>query len=64
VSVRHPGAEGIEIRQNSREVGRVKGESGDIEIPAATLGRGPVFLQAFSEGKSPAASVPVRIAIQ
>jgi uncharacterized protein (TIGR03790 family) len=64
VSVRQPGAEGIEIRQNSREVGRVKGESGDIEIPAATLGRGPVFLQAFSEGKSPAASVPVRIAIQ
>jgi hypothetical protein len=64
LSVRQPGAEAIAVRQNSREVGRVKGEAGDIAIAAATLGRGPVVLQAFSEGRTPAASVPVKISIQ
>jgi hypothetical protein len=64
LSVGQPGAAAIAIRQNSREVGRVKGESGDVEIPAATLGRGPVVVQAFSEGKTPAISMPLRINIR
>jgi hypothetical protein len=64
VSVRQPGATSITIRQNSRDLGRVKGESGDLEILAATLGRGPTTLQAISEGKAAAASVPVRILVE
>lgn len=64
LSVGQPGATEIAIRQNSREVGRVKGELGEVKIPAATLGRGPVALQAFSEGGSPAVSAPVRIDIR
>jgi uncharacterized protein (TIGR03790 family) len=64
LSVRQTGAMGIAIRQNSREVGRVKGEAGDVEIPAATLGRGPVILQAFSEGESAAVSAPANVTIK
>jgi hypothetical protein len=63
VQVRQPGATAIAIRQNSREVGRVKGESGELEIPAATLGRGPIALQAFSEGAAATASAPVQIQV-
>jgi uncharacterized protein (TIGR03790 family) len=61
--VRQPGATSIAIRQNSREVGRVQGESGEVEIPAATLGHGPVTLQAFSEGSDATVSSPVRISV-
>jgi hypothetical protein len=64
VSVRQKGATGIAIRQNSREVGRVQGEAGEAEILAATLGRGPTTLQAFSEGDTPAVSAPVRVRIE
>jgi hypothetical protein len=63
VSVRQPGATAIAIRQNSRELARVQGEAGDVEIEAAKLGRGPTTLQALSEGSTPAASrrLPIRI---
>jgi hypothetical protein len=64
VSVRQPGATSITVRQNTRDVARVQGESGSVEIAAATLGRGPVTLQAFSEGSVAAASVPVSIDVQ
>lgn len=62
--VRQPGAKAIVIRQNSREVGRVEGEAGDVEVAAATLGRGPSFLQAFSEGDVEAISAPVAIEVR
>lgn len=62
VKVRHPGATAIVIRQNSREVGRVEGEAGEISIPAATLGNGPTVLQAFSSGAE-SASAPVAIQV-
>jgi uncharacterized protein (TIGR03790 family) len=61
--VKQPGATSIAIRQNSREVGRVQGESGEVEIPAAMLGRGPVTLKAFSEGPAATVSQPVRISV-
>jgi hypothetical protein len=64
LSVRQPGAAAIAIRQNSREVGRVKGEAGEVEIPAATLGRGPSTLQAFSEGTSAVVSTPIPILVE
>jgi uncharacterized protein (TIGR03790 family) len=63
VKVSQPGATAIVVRQNSRDVGRVEGEAGEIEIPAATLGRGPTTLQAFSEGASAAISAPVTIQV-
>lgn len=64
VSVSQPGATSFTIRQNSRDLGRVKGESGELEILATTLGRGPTMLQAISEGKAAAASAPVRIFVE
>lgn len=64
LSVRQPGATSITIRQNSRDMARVQAESGEVEISATTLGRGPTTLQAFSEGKTPAASAPVRILVE
>jgi hypothetical protein len=62
-SVRQAGAKAIVIRQNDREVARVEGEGGEAEIPAEKLGRGPVALQAQSEGDTPAISAPVRLDI-
>jgi uncharacterized protein (TIGR03790 family) len=63
VRVRQSGATSIAIRQNSREVGRVNGEAGEVEIAAALLGRGPTTLQAFSEGPAAAASAPVQVQV-
>jgi hypothetical protein len=64
VSVRQPGATAIAIRQNSRQLARVEGEAGDVEIAAADLGRGPTALQAISDGTAPASSAPVSLEIQ
>jgi hypothetical protein len=64
LSVHQSGATTIAIRQNSRDVSRVTGESGEVEIPASLLGRGPSTLQAFSEGKVAAASLPLRIVVE
>jgi hypothetical protein len=64
VSVKQSGATAITIRQNSRPVGRVDGEAGDVVIPAATLGRGPTTLQAVSEGSAAAVSEPVQIVVE
>ncbi len=64
LSVRQPGAAEILIRQNSRVLARVKGEAGEVEIPATTLGRGPTTLQAFTEGKAAAVSTPVHIVVE
>jgi hypothetical protein len=64
ISARQPGATAIVVRQNRREVARLRGESGEVELLAATLGRGPVVLQAESEGEHPAISSPVRIDVQ
>ena len=62
-TVKQPGATSIVIRQNSRDIGRVQGEAGDIELSAATLGRGASVLQAFSEGPAPAAAAPIRVQV-
>ncbi len=64
VSVRQSGATAIEIRQNSRQVGRVQGEAGEVEVAAATLGRGSTTLQAFSEGDVPVVSATVRVRVE
>jgi len=64
LSFKQAGATAIVIRQNSRQLGRVQGEAGEIAIPAATLGRGPTSLQAFSEGPAPAASQPIQVTVQ
>jgi hypothetical protein len=64
ISARQPGAKSITFRQNSRDLARVEGESGEVEIAAATLGRGPSYIQAFSEGSTPAVSMPIRIVVE
>jgi hypothetical protein len=64
VSVRQKGAAAIVIRQNSREIARVKGEAGDVEILAATLGRGATTLQAASEGAAATVSSPTPVLVQ
>jgi hypothetical protein len=63
ITVRQPGATSISIRQNSRDLARVEGEAGEVEIAAAKIGRGPSTLQAFSEGNVKAISVPVRVLV-
>jgi len=64
ISARQAGATAITIRQNGREVGRIKGESGQVDVLVATFGRGPVALQALSEGPQPAVSAPVLLEIR
>jgi uncharacterized protein (TIGR03790 family) len=64
VTVKQSGATAVVLRQNSREVGRVQGEAGEIVVPATKLGRGPSMLQAFSEGERPMASVPTRVLVE
>ncbi len=64
LNVRQPGAKAIVIRQNSRDLVRVEGESGEREISAATLGRGPSVLQAFSEGPAAAVSAPIGVVVE
>ncbi len=64
VSASQPGAKAIVIRQNRREVARVEGEQGEVEIPAALLGRGPVALQAVSEGDEPVEAEPVWLQVR
>jgi uncharacterized protein (TIGR03790 family) len=64
ISAHQPGATAIVIRQNHRELARVEGEEGNVEIPAALLGRGPVALQAASEGDVPAVSAPIWLQVR
>jgi len=63
VTVRQKGATAIIVRQNSRDLGRVQGEAGEIEIAAATLGRGPITLQASSEGSVKVVSAPAKVQV-
>jgi hypothetical protein len=51
IAVRSPGSIGIVAIQGSRVVGRVAGEQGRIEIPANTLGAGPVQLRVAGLGE-------------
>lgn len=57
------GAGRIEIRQNWRIVGEIKGDSGMVELEASLLGRGPIRLQAVAQPEG-AASVPIQIVVQ
>jgi hypothetical protein len=64
VALRQAGAKAIVIRQNSRVVGRVDGEAGEVTIDARALGRGPTTLQATSEGPAPARSPLVTLRVR
>ena len=50
IDVNSPGSIGVSILQNSRLVGRVAGEKGQIKIDAAELGTGPVQLHVIGIG--------------
>jgi hypothetical protein len=51
IAARSPGSVGAVALQNSRIVGRFAGEEGRIEIPAHTLGSGPVRLCVVALGE-------------
>ena len=58
-----PGARSIKFLQNSRVVGRIMGDQGEIEIAATQLGRGPTTIQAKSDGENPVVSKPIPIRV-
>jgi uncharacterized protein (TIGR03790 family) len=64
ISASQPGATSIVVRQNRREVARIEGAQGEASVLAATLGRGPVLLQAESSGPEPALSEPLQLEIR
>jgi hypothetical protein len=45
IAVRSPGSIGIVVLQGTRVVAHIAGPEGPIEIPANTLGRGPIQLR-------------------
>jgi len=51
INVNSPGSIAVSVLQNSRIVGRVAGEKGQIKIEAAELGSGPVRLQVIGIGQ-------------
>jgi hypothetical protein len=64
LSARQAGAERIVFLHNERVLQSVPGESAEVTIKASLLGRGPVQLQARSEGVSPAASKPIFVNVR
>jgi hypothetical protein len=64
ITARQAGATSIVVRQNRREVARFQGATGEVEVLAATFGRGPVILQAESAGPEAALSPPLRLEIR
>jgi hypothetical protein len=68
ISVRSPGAKLIAAFHGDRVVGRVTGEQGQIEIPAGTLGAGPVRIRVAGIGDGgPATNVmaePLEITLE
>ena len=51
IAVDSPGSIGIVAMHGGRVVGRITGEKGRIDIPANTLGAGPVRLRVIGLGK-------------
>ncbi len=51
INVNSPGSSSFSVLQNSRIVGRLSGEKGQIKIEAADLGAGPVRLQVIGLGR-------------
>jgi len=64
ITARQAGATSIVVRQNRREVARFQGAAGEVEVLAATFGRGPVILQAESAGPAATRSQPLRLEIR
>ncbi len=50
LAVRSPGSVGVVVLYDGRTVGRLKGQQGQVTIPANTLGAGPVRLQVVGLG--------------
>ncbi len=68
VDVRSPDSVGVVVAQGSRIVGRTAGQQGRIEIPAKTLGTGPVLLRVVGLGDGDArtnvVAEPIEFVIQ
>jgi len=50
ITARSPGSAGVAVMCNSRLVGRISGESGQIDLDTSQLGLGPVRLGVFGMG--------------
>jgi len=58
IKVKSPHAKAIQIVRGTRLLGRIDGDGGQLEVPAAKLGRGPVRIQVVGVGDAgPATSV-------
>jgi uncharacterized protein (TIGR03790 family) len=68
IAVDSPGSIGVVAKAGNRVVGRITGEKGQIEIPANTLGAGPVRIRVTGLGKSGAitdvAATPINVTLQ
>lgn len=64
VAAKSPGAASISVLHQGRELGKIAGEAGAVEVSAATLGQGPVALQVIAraaDGGEYALAAPVTI---
>ncbi len=58
ITVKSPGSAMIEVIHGTRLLGKINGEVGQVEVPAARLGCGPVRIQAIGlGGEGPKSSV-------
>jgi hypothetical protein len=68
ITAKSPGSTGIIAAQGGRVVGRISGEAGQVDIPARSLGAGPVQIRVIGlgEGGTPAnvISAPIELMIE
>jgi hypothetical protein len=68
IDVNSPGSVGVSVLQNSRVVGRLAGEKGQITIEVPDLGSGPVRLQAIGLGQGGARThvlaLPIDVSVE
>ena len=68
ITVKSPGSKLIQVTRGTMLLGRINGESGQIEVPAAKLGSGPVEINAVGQGgggiKSNVLARPLEIMVE
>ena len=68
ITVKSPQSKLIQITRGTMLLGRINGDSGQIEVPAAKLGSGPVEINAVGQGgagiKSNAIAKPLEIMVE
>ena len=68
IAVRSPGSIAVAAMHGTRIVGRISGEQGKIEIPANTLGAGPVQIRVVGMGNGDSttnvAAEPIKLTLK